>query len=73
VKHVCLFVPLVFRVDVRYVAHNPRLDFLEDTKVSATLQEDAAWRERIASSAGASSSNGVCVCVCVCVCYARDL
>ncbi|KAF5841726.1 ubiquitin conjugation factor E4 [Dunaliella salina] len=46
------------RVDLRYVAHNPRLDFSEDTKISATLQEDAAWRERVASSAEASSSDG---------------
>jgi len=46
------------RVDVRYIAHNPRLDFSEDTKISATLQDDAAWRERVASSAEASSSDG---------------
>jgi len=55
-------------VDIRYVAHNPRVDFSDDTKILATQQEDAAWRERGASSAEASSSDGACVCMYACVC-----
>ncbi len=46
------------RVDVRYVANNPHLDFTEDTKLGATQAEDLAWRERVSSGAAASSSNG---------------
>jgi hypothetical protein len=45
-------------VDVRYAAHGGRLDFSEDTKLGATVSEDAAWRDRVASSAAASTSTG---------------
>lgn len=43
---------------MRYVAHNPRMSFAEDTKLAAGTEEDAAWRERVASCAAASSSGG---------------
>jgi hypothetical protein len=51
-------IPPHTRVDVRFVAHNKRISFAEDTKLAAAVEEDRAWRERVASSFAASSSGG---------------